>query len=194
LPQIPHTLHRWQAHQHHRPAALQRDLRVCCRHTILGCQRAICRKGMVARGGVKGNDRWVGLRPLTCSGYPLAHDPGVRPLTQPAPPRDLCDDRHLAGGEAAQGGGRGRDRPGGRAVLVPGEPEWSLKVAVRDLDRVVPGARGLILCSPCNPTGAVYTQAEIKAIAHWARDRKVWIVADEIYRRIHYGTGPSPSF
>src|SRR3989442_6893438 len=81
-----------------------------------------------------------------------------------------------------------------RPLLVPGEPEWSLKVAVRDLDRVVPGARGLILCSPCNPTGAVYTQAEIKAIAHWARDRKVWIVADEIYRRIHYGTGPSPSF
>src|SRR3989441_12804101 len=64
----------------------------------------------------------------------------------------------------------------------------------RSLDRVVPGARGLILGSPCNPTGAVYTQAEIKAIAHWARDRKVWIVADEIYRRIHYGTGPSPSF
>jgi len=81
-----------------------------------------------------------------------------------------------------------------RPVLVPGEPEWSLKVAVRDLDRVVPGARGLILCSPCNPTGAVYTQAEIKAIAHWARDRKVWNVADEIYRRIHYGTGPAPSF
>src|SRR6266700_3105311 len=81
-----------------------------------------------------------------------------------------------------------------RPVLVPGEPEWSLKVAVRDLDRVVPGARGLILCSPCNPTGAVYTQAEIKAIAHWARARKVWLVADEIYRRIHYGTGPSPSF
>src|SRR5207248_7960492 len=25
-------------------------------------------------------------------------------------------------------------------------------------------------------------------------DRKVWIVADEIYRRIHYGTGPAPSF
>jgi len=81
-----------------------------------------------------------------------------------------------------------------RPVLIPGEPEWSLKVSVRDLDRVVPGARGLILCSPCNPTGAVYTQAEIKAIAHWARDRKVWIVADEIYRRIHYGTGAAPSF
>src|SRR3954462_1876511 len=44
-----------------------------------------------------------------------------------------------------------------RPVLVPGDPEWSLKVGVRDLERVVPGAQGLILCSPCNPTGAVYT-------------------------------------
>jgi aspartate aminotransferase len=81
-----------------------------------------------------------------------------------------------------------------RPALVAGDPEWSHKVSVRDLDRVVPGARGLLLCSPCNPTGAVYTHAEIKAIAQWARDRKVWVIADEIYRRIHYGTGPAPSF
>ena len=81
-----------------------------------------------------------------------------------------------------------------RPILVQGDPEWSLKVGVRDLDRVVPGARGLLFCSPCNPTGAVYTHAEIKAIAEWAADRKVWIIADEIYRRIHYGTGPAPSF
>ncbi len=81
-----------------------------------------------------------------------------------------------------------------RPVLVPGDAEWSLKVSVRDLDRVVPGAQGLLFCSPCNPTGAVYTHAEIKAIAQWARDRKVWVIADEIYRRIHYGPGPAPSF
>src|SRR5437870_8584528 len=81
-----------------------------------------------------------------------------------------------------------------RPALVPGDPEWSLKLSVRDLDRVVPGAQGLILCSPCNPTGAVYTHAELKAIAQWARARRVWVVADEIYRRIHYGPGPAPSF
>ena len=81
-----------------------------------------------------------------------------------------------------------------RPALVPGDPEWSLKLSVRDLDRVVPGAQGLILCSPCNPTGAVYTHAELKAIAQWARSRRVWVVADEIYRRIHYGPGPAPSF
>ena len=81
-----------------------------------------------------------------------------------------------------------------RPVLVPGDAEWGLKVGVRDLERVVPGAQGLILCSPCNPTGAVYTLAELKAIAQWAAERKVWVIADEIYRRIHYGPGPAPSF
>src|SRR6266704_2851140 len=81
-----------------------------------------------------------------------------------------------------------------RPVLVTGDPEWSLKVSVRDLERMLPAATGLILCSPCNPTGAVYTHAEIKAIAQWAHAKKVWVIADEIYRRIHYGPGPAPSF
>jgi aspartate aminotransferase len=80
-----------------------------------------------------------------------------------------------------------------RPVMVPGDPEWSLKVGVRDLERMLPAPKGLILCSPSNPTGAVYTHGELKAIAEWARQRKVWIIADEIYRRIHYGTGSAPS-
>src|SRR5256885_9803097 len=81
-----------------------------------------------------------------------------------------------------------------RPVLIAGAPEWSLKASVQDLERMLPGATGLILCSPCNPTGAVYTHAEIRAIAQWAKAKKVWVIADEIYRRIHYGTVPSPSF
>ena len=40
----------------------------------------------------------------------------------------------------------------------------------------------------------MYTHAEIRAIAQWAKAKKVWVIADEIYRRIHYGTGPAPSF
>jgi aspartate aminotransferase len=79
-------------------------------------------------------------------------------------------------------------------VLVPGDPEWGLKVSVRDLDRASHKlTRGLILCSPCNPTGAVYTLAELKAIAEWARKNDIWIISDEIYRRINYGPGPAPS-
>ncbi|HEY6807180.1 MAG TPA: pyridoxal phosphate-dependent aminotransferase [Gemmatimonadales bacterium] len=81
-----------------------------------------------------------------------------------------------------------------RPVLIAGDPEWGLKVSVRDLERMLPGPKGLLLCSPNNPTGAVYTHAELRAIAEWAAKKQVWIVADEIYRRIHYGTGPAPSF
>lgn len=80
-------------------------------------------------------------------------------------------------------------------VAVPGAPEWGLKVSVADLERHYDKlVRGLIICSPCNPTGAVYTAAEIKAIAEWARANKVWVITDEIYRRIHYGSGPAASF
>jgi aspartate aminotransferase len=79
-------------------------------------------------------------------------------------------------------------------VLVPGDIEWGLKVSARDLDRShTKSTRGLILCSPCNPTGAVYTLAELRSIAEWARKNEVWIISDEIYRRINYGSGPAPS-
>ncbi len=79
-------------------------------------------------------------------------------------------------------------------VLVPGDIEWGLKVSVRDLDAAYSkSVKGLILCSPCNPTGAVYTLAELKAIAEWAHKNHVWIIADEIYRRINYGPGPAAS-
>jgi aspartate aminotransferase len=79
-------------------------------------------------------------------------------------------------------------------VLVPGAVEWGLKVSAKDLDRNSnKSTRGLILCSPCNPTGAVYTLAELRSIAEWAKANDVWIISDEIYRRINYGNGPAPS-
>ncbi len=79
-------------------------------------------------------------------------------------------------------------------VAVVGDPEWGLKVSVDDLERHRDEqVRGLILCSPCNPTGAVYTAAEVKAISAWAAKHGIWLISDEIYRRIHYGNGPAPS-
>jgi aspartate aminotransferase len=79
-------------------------------------------------------------------------------------------------------------------VMVPGSLDWGLKVGVRDLDRASSKrTRGLILCSPCNPTGSVYTLPELKAIAEWAREHGIWIISDEIYRVINYGPGPAAS-
>jgi aspartate aminotransferase len=55
--------------------------------------------------------------------------------------------------------------------------------------------RGLILCSPSNPTGAVYTLEELREIAEWAKENDVVLIADEIYREIYFGddrpTAPS---
>ncbi len=80
-------------------------------------------------------------------------------------------------------------------VMIPGAADWGLKVSVQDLEKHTDKlVRGLILCSPCNPTGAVYTLSELKAIAAWARKHEIWIVADEIYGRIFYGDGGAPSF
>jgi aspartate aminotransferase len=80
-------------------------------------------------------------------------------------------------------------------VMLPGEADWGLKVSAQDLERHTDKlVRGLILCSPCNPTGSVYTLSELKAIAAWAKKHEVWIIADEIYRRIFYGDGSAPSF
>jgi aspartate aminotransferase len=79
-------------------------------------------------------------------------------------------------------------------VMVPGQPEWSLKVGVDDLEAATKAdVKGLILCSPNNPTGAVYTRTELKAILEWSVERDIWVIADEIYREIHYAPGPAPS-
>lgn len=79
-------------------------------------------------------------------------------------------------------------------VMVAGDIEWSLKVDVEALNAAWDHrVAGLLLCSPVNPTGAVYSRAEIKAIAEWAKEKGIWLIADEIYRRIHYGSGPAPS-
>ena len=81
-----------------------------------------------------------------------------------------------------------------KPVRVPGDVEWSLKVGVDQLERArTADTSGVLLCTPVNPTGAVYTRAELKAIVVWAQERGYWVVSDEIYRRIHYGSGPAPS-
>ena len=79
------------------------------------------------------------------------------------------------------------------AVPVPGDDGLSLKVTPDALRRAATTrTRGLILNSPCNPTGAVYSRAELKAIAELAAERGWWVISDEIYRRIAYN-GDAPS-
>lgn len=47
--------------------------------------------------------------------------------------------------------------------------------------------KAIIINSPNNPTGTVYTEEELKAIAQWAVDNKLYIISDEIYEKLVYG-------
>ena len=72
-------------------------------------------------------------------------------------------------------------------ILVRGARENDLKVTSDDLRRAAtPRTRGIVVNSPCNPTGAVYTKQELASIAALAAERGWWIVSDEIYREISY--------
>jgi aspartate aminotransferase len=76
-----------------------------------------------------------------------------------------------------------------RATPVPvlGSAERDFKVSAADLEaRATSRTRGIILNSPCNPTGAVYTGAELQALLDLAARREWWVVADEIYRHVVY--------
>lgn len=80
-----------------------------------------------------------------------------------------------------------------KPVFVEGDASRSYRVTPEDLDRAGAGnVRGLILNSPSNPSGAVYTLDELRALAEWAARRDVWIISDEIYRRISFGDKVAP--
>ncbi len=72
-------------------------------------------------------------------------------------------------------------------VPVAGHEKRDFRLTPDDLERVATrDTRGLIYSSPSNPTGTVYPLAELQAVAEWARDRDVWLIADEIYRVINF--------
>jgi aspartate aminotransferase len=44
----------------------------------------------------------------------------------------------------------------------------------------------LVFVSPSNPTGAVYTEEETRAIGQWALEHGIWVISDEIYQNLVY--------
>jgi aspartate aminotransferase len=78
-------------------------------------------------------------------------------------------------------------------IAVRGARERQLKMTPNDLAHAATSrTRGLILNSPCNPTGAVYSREELRDIVAFAAERDWWILSDEIYRAIAYD-GDAPS-
>jgi aspartate aminotransferase len=72
-------------------------------------------------------------------------------------------------------------------VFVAGAEERDFLLTPEDLEQAfTENTKGLILCSPSNPSGGVYSFNELKAVAEWAREKGIWIIADEIYRFINF--------
>ena len=77
---------------------------------------------------------------------------------------------------------------GGVPVVVDTDETTGYRASVADLEAArTDKTTMLVFVSPSNPTGAVYSPAEVAAIGRWALDNGLWVVTDEIYEHLVYG-------
>jgi len=77
---------------------------------------------------------------------------------------------------------------GGVPVEIHTDETTGYRVSLEQLEAAVtPRTKLLVFVSPSNPTGAVYSPAEVEAIGRWAVDKGIWVVTDEIYEHLVYG-------
>lgn len=78
---------------------------------------------------------------------------------------------------------------GGVPVPVSTNEATGFKVTVEQLEAArTARTKLLVFVSPSNPTGAVYEPDEVREIGRWAGRRGIWVLTDEIYRRLVYGS------
>jgi aspartate aminotransferase len=76
---------------------------------------------------------------------------------------------------------------GGKSIEVFAGSDQGYLVTVEQLEQArTPKTKALLLGSPSNPTGAVYSKEQIKAIGEWALANEIWVVSDEIYQNVIY--------
>ncbi len=76
---------------------------------------------------------------------------------------------------------------GGTPIIVNTTAEANYKITAQQLRAAItPNTRLFVLNSPANPTGTVYTTAEIEALAAVVVEEDIWVVSDEIYEKILY--------
>ena len=75
----------------------------------------------------------------------------------------------------------------GTPVVVFAGADQDYKVTVDQLEAArTPKTKALMFVSPSNPTGAVMTLEETRAIGEWAAEHDIWVIADEIYQNLVY--------
>ena len=83
---------------------------------------------------------------------------------------------------------------GGKAFEVFADESQNYLVSVAQLEKALtPKTKVLLFCSPSNPTGSVYSPAQVKEIGEWALKNNLWVITDEIYEHLLYDGAKSPS-
>src|SRR3989441_3449358 len=82
---------------------------------------------------------------------------------------------------------------GATPIPVPPRLDQGLALDLDVLERAItPRTRMVVFNSPSNPTGAVVPEGDLRRLAALAERHDLWVMADEIYRRICYGGGAPP--
>ncbi len=77
---------------------------------------------------------------------------------------------------------------GGKQVDVFAGSDQDYKVTVDQLEaHYTDKTKVLLMCSPSNPTGSVYSKEELQAIGEWVASKEnLWVISDEIYQNLTY--------
>ena len=77
---------------------------------------------------------------------------------------------------------------GATPVIVNTQERNGLKMTADELRKAITErTKCLILCSPSNPTGMVYSEAELKAVAEVCLEKDILVISDEIYEKLVFG-------
>ena len=80
-------------------------------------------------------------------------------------------------------------------VIIPTQESHNFKLSVEQFERTItPRTRMLVLCSPSNPTGAVYCRSELEMLAEVVLKHDLFVFADEIYNKLIYSNNEFVSF
>lgn len=76
-------------------------------------------------------------------------------------------------------------------VLVPTSASTGFAISAAPLlDAITPRTRGIIINSPCNPTGALISEEDLTAVAKEASRLGIWVIVDLCYEKLIYDTAP----
>ncbi len=75
----------------------------------------------------------------------------------------------------------------GVPVFIQTDDSTGFKITAKQLkDAITPKTKALVLTTPSNPTGSVYTKEELESIAEVLKDTKIVVLSDEMYEKLMY--------